>query len=168
MEYSHLPIKLLSCPSHISQFVPFVQSGSYHLGPQRVERRGIYSTSTKKTLWRHSSLFTFKHSFWCQLRSIEIFLHWLFKKESCTGGWETEHALVWYFSIALFCKEAAVNSRNPPQEAENGCQNGHGASPGWMRAVPCVGTGAYVATQAMDAWVFQSISLTWSVMKWPY
>lgn len=47
MEYSHLPIKLLSCPSHISRFVSFVQSGSYRLGPQRVERRDIYSTSIK-------------------------------------------------------------------------------------------------------------------------
>lgn len=38
------------------------------------------------------------------------------------------------------------------QESENGCQNGHGASPGWRRAVaPCVATGAYVVAQAIDA-----------------
>lgn len=76
-----LPIKLLSCPSHISRFVSFVQKWLLSPGLTKGREKRHLFHKHKEPLWRHSPLFTFKHSFWCQLRSIEICLHWLFKKK---------------------------------------------------------------------------------------
>ena len=169
MGYSRLHIKLLSCPSHISWFVSFVQKWLLLPGPTKGREKRHLFHKHKEPLWRHSLLFTFKHSFWCQLRSIEICLHWLFKKKFYTGGWETEQALLPYFCNSLCCKKSVANSGNLPQEEENGCQNGDGASPSWRRAAaPCAATGACVVAQAMDACGLQFMSLTSSVVKWPY
>lgn len=81
MGYSHLPIKFPSCPSDISQFASFVQKWLLSLEPTKDREKRHLFLKHKEPLWRCSPLFTFKCSFWCQLRSIEICLHWLFKKK---------------------------------------------------------------------------------------
>lgn len=164
---SRLPIKLLSCPSYISQFVSFVQKWLLSPGLTKGRKKRHLFHKHKEPLWRRSPLFTFKHSFWCQWRSIEICLHGLFKKkkEICTGGWETEQALVPYFCNRLCCKKSAANSGNSTQEEDDGWQNGHGTNPGWKRdEAPCVHTGASVVAQVMDACTLPFSS----AVKWTY
>lgn len=60
---------------------------------KRREKRHLFHKH-KEPLWRHSSLFTFKHSFWCQLRSIEICLHWVLKKKVVQVAERTSPCLI--------------------------------------------------------------------------
>ena len=138
MGYSRLPIQLLSCPFRVSRFVSFVQEWLLSPGHTKGSEKRHLFHKHKEPLWRLSPFFTFKHSFWCRLRSIEICLHWFEKKILQVA--EGQNKPLSHTSTAV-CAASSQQQTVVTQE-ERGCRKGHGAHPGWRRAAaPCVATG---------------------------